>query len=39
MPQRFEVARNNVKLHGALIRVDDATGKATSIQRVAESLH
>lgn len=38
MPQRFEVARNNVKLHGALIRVDDATGKATSIQRVSESL-
>ena len=23
MPQRFEVARNNVKLHGAIIRVDD----------------
>jgi metallophosphoesterase (TIGR00282 family) len=38
MPQRFEVARNNVKLHGALIRVDDATGKATSIQRVSEQL-
>lgn len=38
MPQRFEVARNNVKLHGALIRVDDDTGKATSIQRVAETL-
>jgi hypothetical protein len=38
MPQRFEVARNNVKLHGALIRVDDATGKATSIQRVSETL-
>ena len=38
MPQRFEVARNNVKLHGALIRVDDATGKATSIQRVSETV-
>lgn len=38
MPHRFEVARGNVKLHGALIRVDDATGKAASIQRVAESL-
>ncbi len=38
MPQRFEVARNGVKLHGALIRVDDESGKAMSIQRVAESL-
>jgi metallophosphoesterase (TIGR00282 family) len=38
MPQRFEVAQRNVKLHGAVIRVDDATGKATSIQRVAETL-
>jgi metallophosphoesterase (TIGR00282 family) len=38
MPQRFEVARNNIKLHGAIIRVDDATGKAMSIQRVAETL-
>jgi metallophosphoesterase (TIGR00282 family) len=38
MPQRFDVARNIVKLHGALIRVDDATGKATSIQRVSEQL-
>jgi calcineurin-like phosphoesterase len=39
MPQRFEVARNQVKLHGAIIRVDDETGKAMSIQRVSESLN
>jgi 2',3'-cyclic-nucleotide 2'-phosphodiesterase len=38
MPQRFEVARNQVRLHGALIRVDDASGKSTSIQRVVENL-
>jgi metallophosphoesterase (TIGR00282 family) len=38
MPQRFEVAQRHVKLHGAVIRVDDATGKATSIQRVSEKL-
>ena len=38
MPHRFDVARNKVKLHGAIIRIDDATGKATSIQRVAENL-
>jgi metallophosphoesterase (TIGR00282 family) len=38
MPQRFEVARNDVKLHGAVIEVDNATGKAIRIQRVVETL-
>jgi hypothetical protein len=38
MPQRFEVARNRVMLHGALVEVDATTGRATSIQRVAELL-
>jgi hypothetical protein len=38
MPQRFEVARNNVLLHGAVIRIDDTTGKATSIQRISAPL-
>jgi metallophosphoesterase (TIGR00282 family) len=38
MPQRFDVARNKVQLHGAIIRIDDASGRAESIQRVAEAL-
>ncbi len=38
MPQRFEVARNDVKLHGAVIEIDDASGKAVKIQRVSENL-
>lgn len=38
MPQRFEVARNDVKLHGAVIEIDEASGKAVKIQRVAERL-
>ena len=38
MPQRFEVASNNIRLHGAIVRVEDATGKAMNIQRVAETL-
>jgi calcineurin-like phosphoesterase len=38
MPQRFEVARNDVKLLGAIIEIDNATGKATSIHRVSEAL-
>jgi len=37
MPQRFEVARKRIRLHGALIRVDDASGRAMSIQRVSET--
>jgi len=38
MPQRFEVAKNRVLLHGAVIDIDDATGKALKIQRVAEAV-
>ncbi len=38
MPQRFEVARNQVLLQGALIDIDPATGKATSIQRISKPL-
>jgi metallophosphoesterase (TIGR00282 family) len=39
MPQRFEVARNHVLLHGAVIEIDDASGKAIKIQRLSEPLH
>ena len=35
-PQRFEVAKNQITLQGALIEIDDATGRAVSIQRVSE---
>ena len=38
MPQRFDVAKNRVMLHGCLIRIDDATGHALSIQRVSETI-
>jgi hypothetical protein len=38
-PQRFEVARERVILHGALIEIDEATGKATKIQRVMEMVN
>lgn len=37
-PQKFAVAKGRVMLHGALIDVDDATGRAQSITRVAEAL-
>jgi metallophosphoesterase (TIGR00282 family) len=38
MPQRFEVAKNRVLLHGAVIEIDDVNGKAIKIQRVSENL-
>ncbi|HAM70260.1 MAG TPA: TIGR00282 family metallophosphoesterase [Verrucomicrobiales bacterium] len=37
-PQRFLVAREDVRLHGALIEIDEASGSARSITRVAERL-
>ena len=37
-PQRFEVARGRVLLQGAVITIDETTGKATAIQRVSEAL-
>ena len=36
-PQKFEVARERVILHGALIEIDDASGKAVGIWRVSEA--
>jgi metallophosphoesterase (TIGR00282 family) len=38
MPQRFEVAKNAVRLHGCMIKIDDASGKALKIQRLSENL-
>ena len=38
MPQRFEVARNDVKLQGAVIEIENASGKAVKIQRVSEAI-
>ncbi|MBM3848336.1 MAG: YmdB family metallophosphoesterase, partial [Verrucomicrobia bacterium] len=37
-PQRFSVAREDVRLHGALVDIDETTGRARSIHRVAEKL-
>jgi metallophosphoesterase (TIGR00282 family) len=38
MPQRFEVAKNRIQLHGAVIEIDDVSGKAVKILRVSENL-
>jgi calcineurin-like phosphoesterase len=38
MPQRFEVAKDRIILHGALIEIDETSGRAINIQRVAEAI-
>jgi metallophosphoesterase (TIGR00282 family) len=38
MPQRFEVASGRVMLHGAVIEIENETGRAVRIERVAELL-
>jgi 2',3'-cyclic-nucleotide 2'-phosphodiesterase len=38
MPQRFEVAKERVMLHGMMVEIDEVSGKARSIQRVVEAL-
>jgi len=37
-PQKFEVAKKKILLQGALIDVDETTGKARSISRISELL-
>ena len=37
-PQKFEVAAGRVVLQGAIIEIEDSTGRALSIQRVSERL-
>lgn len=39
MPQRLEVAKHKLILQGAVIEIDELTGKARSIQRVSEPVH
>ena len=38
MPTKFEMAEGDIQLHGAIIDIDEKTGKADSIKRVQEKL-
>ena len=38
MPQRFEVAKERVLLHGAVVDIDDASGKAIEIKRLSQTM-
>lgn len=38
MPTRFEMATDDIQLHGVIIDIDNKTGKAKSIKRVQEKL-
>jgi hypothetical protein len=37
-PQKFEVAANRILLQGAIVEIDEATGKATKIERVSSQV-
>ncbi len=38
VPTRFEVAKENIQLQGAVLEIDDSTGKAKSILRIQKKL-
>jgi calcineurin-like phosphoesterase len=37
LPQRFETATENPRLHAVIVAADEATGRAISIERVSLS--
>lgn len=39
IPVKFEVARENIQLHGALVEIDEKTGKARSILRIQKKIN
>lgn len=39
MPTKFELGKDNVELHGALVEIDEKTGKALNIRRIREKYH
>ena len=38
IPVRFQVAEGNIQMHGALVEIDEATGKARSILRIQKKI-
>ncbi|MBL7071830.1 MAG: TIGR00282 family metallophosphoesterase [Candidatus Omnitrophica bacterium] len=38
LPTRFEMAEENIQLNGALVTIDEETGKAVDIKRIREKL-
>ena len=38
IPSRYEVAERDLRLHGVIVDIDEATGKAARIQRISKSL-
>ncbi|MCX5698343.1 MAG: TIGR00282 family metallophosphoesterase [Candidatus Omnitrophica bacterium] len=38
IPVRFQVAEGNIQLHGALVEIDEVTGKARSILRIQKKI-
>ncbi len=38
LPNKFEVAKNDVRLQGALLEIDESTGRASAIERISVKL-
>src|SRR5690606_14265183 len=38
MPQRFDVATRRVRLQGALVEIDDSSGRSLGIERISAEL-
>jgi hypothetical protein len=38
LPNKFDVAKGDIRLQGALIDIDETTGKALAIERLSVSL-
>jgi calcineurin-like phosphoesterase len=38
VPVRFEVAEQDIQLHGAVLEIDEQTGKALAIERLQKKL-
>ena len=39
MPAKFDLAENDIELQGAIVEIDERTGKAISIERLKEKLN
>jgi calcineurin-like phosphoesterase len=38
MPNRFDLAKDDIKMQGVILNIDPVSGKATSIERISIKL-
>lgn len=39
IPNRFEVAKNDIRLQGVVLEIDAASGKANAVERISVKLN